>query len=246
MKNLKDKIVLVTGASGGIGRGISIALAKKGAFVIVSYVHDKEGAKETYDSVIKAGGSAITVQCDISAFNSAKKLAEFIGKRFSRVDILVNNAGITKDRTLKNMTKEEWNEVIATNLTGMFNITKNVLPLIPNGGRIINISSVVGILGNFGQCNYAASKAGVIGFTKSLAKELSKYGITVNAIAPGFIDTKMTSSIPKEVREHIISSIPLKRFGKPEEIANTVAFLASDEAGYITGTTIRVDGGINF
>jgi len=245
MNNLKGKIALVTGASGGIGRSISLELAKLGAFVILNYANNKRGAEETYDSITKVGGKATILQCDVSEFNSTKKMAESIGKQYGRVDIVVNNAGITRDKTLKNMMKEEWDVVIATNLTGAFNTTKSILPFIPKGGRIINISSVVGVYGNFGQCNYAASKAGLIGFTKSLAKELAKDGITVNAIAPGFIETRMTKAIPEEVKERIISLIPLKRFGKQEEVANLVAFLVSDEASYMTGAVVQIDGGVS-
>ena len=173
-------------------------------------------------------------------------MIEIIKKRFGYLDVLVNNAGALSDKTLKNMTKEQWNLVVNTNLNGTFNATKNALPLIRDNGRIINISSIVGISGNFGQTNYAASKAGIIGFTKSLAKELGKRRITVNAVAPGFIDTQMTKGVPFIRRKIIMAMIPLGRAGLPEDVANLVAFLASDRSSYITGEVICVDGGFSF
>mgnify|MGYP001619612020 FL=1 len=189
---------------------------------------------------------SIAVKADVSKFDECAAMIEAVKKKFGYLDILVNNAGTLSDRTLKNMTKEQWGVVIKTNLDGVFNVTKNALPLLRDGGRIINISSIAGIVGNHGQTNYAASKAGIIGFTKSLARELGKQKITVNAVAPGFIETQMTKDVPFIRKKIILAMIPMGRAGIPDDIANLVAFLASDKAGYITGEIIRIDGGLNF
>jgi 3-oxoacyl-[acyl-carrier protein] reductase len=244
-KILAGKNALVTGASQGIGRAIAEKLGEAGANVAVNYFHNEEGARETVEKIASYGGKAFSVKADVSDAAQVDEMRKRVESEFGRIDILVNNAGINKDRTLKNLGADEWNSVIAVNLTGVFNVTKAFLPLIPEGGRIINVSSVVGLDGNFGQTNYAASKAGVIGFTKSLAKELARKRILVNAVAPGFVETPMTSGMPQEARERVVASIPLGRMGKPEEIAEFVAFLASDKASYATGSVFRVDGGLN-
>ena len=241
-----EKIALVTGASRGIGKSISLELARNGVNVIINYNSDQNEANEAVEEIKKLGVKSIAVKADISNFGECSAMMESIKKSFGSIDILVNNAGALSDKTLKNMTKEQWDFVLRVNLDGTFNVTKNALPIIKDGGRIINISSIVGISGNFGQTNYAASKAGIIGFTKSLAKELGKRKITVNAVAPGFIDTQMTKSVPFIRRKIIIAMIPLGRPGLPQDIANVVGFLASDKSGYITGEVISVDGGFSF
>ncbi len=227
---MKGKIALVTGSTRGIGKAIAYELQKEGYTVIRHGTKTQEG----------------TAGCDVSDFNQCKKMAEEIKQKYGKLDVLVNNSGITMDRTLKNMSLEEWNTVINVNLNSLFNVTRNVLELIPDGGRIITISSIVASSGNFGQTNYAATKAGAIGFTKSLAKELGKRKITVNAIAPGFIQSDMTEKIPMEMLATILELIPLKEMGKPEDVAHAVAFLCSEKARYITGAVVRVDGGLSF
>ena len=198
------------------------------------------------DEIKRLGSDGFAVKADVSKFEECAAMVEAVKKKFGSIDILVNNAGAISDRSLKNMTKEQWDLVVKINLDGVFNVTKNALPIIKDNGRIINISSIVGISGNHGQTNYAASKAGIIGFTKSLAKELGKQGITVNAVAPGFVETLMTKDVPFIRKKIIMAMIPLGRAGKPEEVANLVAFLASEKAGYITGEVIRIDGGLSF
>jgi len=227
---MKGKIALVTGSTRGIGKAIADSLEKEGCTVI------RHGSK---------AGEGI-IGCDVSSFADCRKMAEQIEQKYGKLDILINNAGITADRTLKNMSEEEWNKVIGVNMNSLFNVTKNVLALIPEHGRIINMSSIVAQSGNFGQTNYAATKAGVIGFTKSLAKELGKKKITVNAIAPGFIQSDMTEKIPMEMLATILELIPLKEMGKAEDVANVVVFLCSEKAKYITGAVLRVDGGLSF
>lgn len=243
---LKGKTALITGASRGIGRAIATEFAKNHANVIVNYYNDLEEAQGVVDSLKKYGVESIAVKADVSKFDEVTRMSELIQQKFKKVDILVNNAGIVRDRTLKNMTLEEWYAVINTNLNSVFYVTKSILPLIGEGGRIISISSIVGQYGNFGQCNYAAAKAGIIGFTKSLAKELGKKKITVNAIAPGFVKTSITKDIPF-VRKKIIDYMtPLKGEAEPEDIADVITFLASDKSRYITGAVINVDGGLAF
>ena len=240
------KVVLVTGASRGIGKAIAIELAKNSINVAINYNKDEKEALAVVEEIKKLGVECISIKADVSNFEECAAMIEAIRKKFGALDILVNNAGALSDKTLKNMTKEQWDIVIKTNLYGTFNVTKNALSLIKDNGRIINISSIVGLSGNFGQSNYAASKAGIIGFTKSLAKELGKRKITVNAVAPGFIDTHMTKSIPFIRRKIILAMIPLGRPGLPQDVANLVTFLASDKSSYITGEVICVDGGFSF
>lgn len=243
---LKGKVALVTGASQGIGRTTAIALAKEGADIIVNHISSEENVNEVVEEIKKMGVEAIALKADVSNFKEVKEMFEKVKEKFKKLNILVNNAGIMKDRTLKNMTQEEWQKVIDVNLTGIYNVTKNALPIMEDNGRIISISSIVGISGNFGQCNYAASKAGVIGFTKSLAKELGKRKITVNAVAPGFIQTDMTKDLPFFRKKMILSLIPLKEFGKTEDVSNAIVFLSSDKASYITGEVLDVCGGFKF
>lgn len=244
---MKDKIALITGAARGLGKEMALTLAKQGCNIIINDIEPmKEEAEKTVEEIKKLGVNSEFIAADVSDFESCKKMADTIKEKFQKVDILINNAGITKDRTLKKMTPEEWYPVINVNLNSLFNVTRNILELIPDGGRVINISSVAGISGNFGQTNYASTKAGIIGFTKSLAKELGKRKITVNAVAPGFIKSAMTDKIPVELLANILELIPLKEIGLPEDVANTVKFLASEDAKYISGMVIRVDGGITF
>tara|TARA_Y100000310_G_C20623718_1_gene784696 strand:+ start:335 stop:1087 length:753 start_codon:yes stop_codon:yes gene_type:complete len=244
---LKGKVALITGSSRGIGKAIALELAKNGCNIVVNDIEpSKAEAEKTVEEIKSVGVDAIASLADVSKFDDVKKMMEEVKGKFEKIDILVNNAGITKDRTLKKMTPEEWNDVININLTSMYNVTHNALALIPEDGRIISLSSVAGISGNFGQTNYASTKAGVIGFTKSLAKEVGKLKITVNAIAPGFIKSAMTDKIPVMMLEQIMELIPLKELGEVSDVANTIVFLASDKAKYISGQVIRVDGGITF
>ena len=243
---LKGKVALITGASRGIGEAIAIEFAKNNADVIINYYNDLEEAQKVGDKVKKYGVECIAVKADVANYDEVKQMVGIIEKNFKKVDILVNNAGIVRDKTLKNMTKEEWNAVINTNLNGVFYVTKLILPLMHEGGRILSISSIIGQYGNFGQCNYAAAKAGIIGFTKSLAKELGKEKITVNAVAPGFVKTTITKDIPFIRKKMINYMTPLKEEAEPEDIANVIVFLASEKARYITGAVINVDGGLAF
>lgn len=243
---LKDKVALVTGASQGIGKVTSLALAKQGADIVVNYIIDHDGANALVEEIKKLGRDAIAIEADVTKADQLESMAEKVKEKFGKVSILVNNAGITKDRTVKKMTQEEWQTVIDINLTGTFNSTKAVLPLIEEGGSIVSISSIVGICGNFGQANYSATKAGVIAFTKTLAKELGKKNIRVNAVAPGFIVSPMTEKLPFVRKKFIESVIPLKEFGHAENVADAVVFLSSDMASYVTSHVLRVDGGLNF
>ena len=243
---LENKVAVVTGASRGIGKEIAKTLAAKGAVVIVNYCGSAAKAQETVKEIEAAGGKAEAVQCDVSDFAKAGELMEYVIKTYGRVDILVNNAGITRDGLLMKMSEADFDAVVNTNLKGAFNCMRHVARQMvkQKGGRIVNISSVSGVMGNAGQVNYAASKAGVIGMTKSAARELASRGITVNAVAPGFIHTEMTDVLSDAVKENIMAQIPLKSFGETTDVANVVAFLASDEARYITGQVISVDGGM--
>ena len=243
----KEKVVLITGASGGIGRAISQRFIKEGAKVILNDIALAEGRLKEFEKEIKDnGGEARYFLADISKLKEVEEMMQEVRNKFGKLDVLVNNAGICQDKTLAKMTEEEWQKVIDVDLTGVFNCSKASLPLIvPNQGKIINISSVIGQKGNFGQANYAAAKAGVIGFTKSLSKEVGKLGVTVNAVAPGFIETKMTESLPDEFKITVQKLTSLGRFGKPEEVASAVVFLASNEANFITGSVINIDGGLS-
>lgn len=243
---LEGKTAVVTGASRGIGRGIALALAREGAEVIVNYNGSKERAEEVVAEITQAGGKAAAIQCNVSDFEQAKEFYAAVLKEYGKIDILVNNAGITKDNLIMKMSEEEFEDVIHTNLMGTFNGIKFVTrPMMKQRcGRIINIASVSGVVGNMGQANYSASKAGVIGLTKATAKELAARNITVNAVAPGFIATEMTEKLSEAVRKEACKTIPLKEFGTPEDVAETVVFLASDKARYITGQVISVDGGM--
>lgn len=244
---LKNKIALITGAGRGIGRAIAIALAKEGAEVVINYNGSEERAKEVKQTIEENGGKASIYKCNVCDFAACEAMIKDIVKEYGHLDILVNNAGITKDGLIMKMKEEDFDSVLNVNLKGTFNTIRHSARqmLKQRSGKIINISSVSGILGNVGQANYAASKAGVIGLTKTMARELGSRGITVNAIAPGFVDTEMTEVLSEEIRENACKQIILGRFGKPEDIANTAVFLASDKADYITGQVISVDGGMN-
>jgi len=243
---LEDKIAVVTGASRGIGRGIALAFAREGAMVVVNYNGSKDRADKVVAEITENGGRAVALQCNVSDFEQAKEFFTGVVKEYGRIDILVNNAGITRDNLIMKMSEEEFQDVIQTNLAGVFNGIKFVTrPMMKQrSGRIINMSSASGIMGNMGQANYSASKAGVIGLTKATARELSSRGITVNAIAPGFIGTEMTDKLSDAVKEEACKSIPLGAFGTVEDIAETAVFLASEKAKYITGQVLSVDGGL--
>lgn len=243
---LAGKVALVTGASRGIGRAVALQLAKSGAKIAVNYAGNQAAAEEVKQLIEENGGEAILVQADISSSESVDAMVSAVMDAFGRIDILVNNAGITRDTLLMRMKEADWNAVIQTNLTGVFYVTKAVSKIMmkQRSGRIVNMSSVVGLMGNAGQANYAAAKAGVIGFTKSMAKELAARNITVNAIAPGFIATDMTAVLSDKVKEDLATKIPLGRLGAADDIANAVLFLVSDSASYITGQTLNVDGGM--
>ena len=244
--SLKRKIVLVTGGSRGIGRAIALAFAGEGADVIINYTGDEENAKNVMKEIEKFGVKGLAIRANISKAEEVDSMFDKIKEDFDVVDILINNAGITRDSLFIAMKEKDWDEVIEVNLKGMFLCTKAVIRkmLRQRYGRIINISSVVGVIGNPGQTNYCASKAGVIGFTKSLAREVASRNITVNAIAPGFIKTDMTEALPEDIKESMIGAIPMGRYGNPEDIANIAVFLSSEKADYITGQIIHIDGGM--
>lgn len=241
-----DKCALITGATRGIGKRIAITLAKQGYNIALNYRKVNEELENTKKEIEKIGVQILAVKGDVANFEDCENFVKQVIERFGQIDVLVNNAGITKDMLLMRMKKEDFEQVIDTNLVGTFNVTKNVVPYMmkARSGRIINISSVVGISGNAGQTNYSASKAGIIGFTKSLAKEIASRNILVNSVAPGFIETNMTDVLKDDVKQEIAKNIPLKRMGTAQDVANVVKFLASDDSSYITGQVINVDGGM--
>lgn len=243
---LQNKVAIVTGASRGIGRAVAVALAEKGAAVIVNYNGSKEKAEEVVAEIRAGGGEAESFQCDVADFDKCGAMVQEIIQKYGHVDILVNNAGITRDGLLMKMSEKDFDDVLSTNLKGAFHTIRHLSKyfLKQRSGKIINISSVSGVTGNAGQANYSASKAGIIGLTKSVAKELGSRGINVNAVAPGFIETDMTDAMPEKAKEAVAAQITLRRTGRPQDIANAVAFLASEEADYITGQVICVDGGL--
>lgn len=243
---LTDKTAVITGASRGIGRAIAVYMAGLGAQVVINYNGSEEKAKEVQKEIIEAGGRAYIYRCNVADFKECERFVKEITAKFGRIDILVNNAGITKDGLLMSMSEEAFDEVLRVNLKGAFHMIRFVSRQMvkQRSGRIINMASVVGVSGNAGQANYAASKAGVIGLTKSAAKELASRGITVNAIAPGYISTDMTEQLKEEVKAQIASTIPLGTLGEPRQVAYAAAFLASDQASYITGQVLHVDGGM--
>ena len=243
---LQRKVALVTGASRGIGRAIALELARQGATVAVNYAGSEAKANEVVEEIKKMGQEAVAIQADVSSAEAVERMVKTVLEQFGRIDILVNNAGITRDNLLMRMKEEEWDQVINTNLKGVFHCIKAVTrPMMKQRyGRIVNIASIVGISGNPGQANYVAANAGVIGLTKTAARELASRNITVNAVAPGFITTDMTDSLSDELKADMLKQIPLARFGEPEDVAKVVAFLVSDAASYMTGQTLHVDGGM--
>lgn len=247
MPRLDGKVALVTGASRGIGKAIALQFALMGATVVVNYSGSKEKAEEVLAGIKELGADGCTYQCNVADYDEVGHMITDVVQKYNKIDILVNNAGITKDGLLMKMSENDFDDVVSVNLKGTFNCIRHVTRQMvrQRGGRIINMSSVVGLMGNAGQVNYAATKAGVIGMTKSAAKELASRGITVNAIAPGYVETDMTEALSDSVKEKIMNTIPLKAMGKPQDIAETAGFLASDAAAYITGQVISVDGGMS-
>ena len=244
--DLTNKIALVTGASRGIGRQVAKDLASFGATVVANYPNSNDSAEQTVEEIEKKGGTAIMSEFDVSDFDAVQEGIGSVIEKLGGVDILINNAGITRDGLFLRMKEEDWDVVYSVNLKGVFNCTKAVIRNMSKQkyGRIVNIASVVGEMGNAGQLNYSSTKAGVIGFTKSAAKEFGQRGITVNAISPGFIQTDITQEIPEEYKQKYMESIPLGRFGETKDISNIISFLVSDNASYITGEVIRVNGGL--
>ncbi len=241
-----DKVAMITGATRGIGKQIALTLANEGYNIVLNYRTENDELKQLKNEIESKNVKCLAVQGDVTNFEDCKQMIESTIEEFGKIDVLVNNAGITKDMLLARMKEEDFKQVIDVNLVGTFNMTKNVISYMmkARNGRIINISSVVGIAGNAGQTNYSASKAGIIGFTKSLAKEVASRNILVNAVAPGFIETNMTDVLKQEVKDEIAKNIPLKRMGTPQDVANVVKFLASEDSSYITGQVISVDGGM--
>lgn len=245
-KILTDKVALVTGGGRGIGKAIALELARSGATVIINYNGSEQRAMETVSEIEAAGSKAEAIKCNVANFASSEEMVKNILAKYGKVDILVNNAGITRDNLIMRMSEADFDDVIATNLKGAFNLIKhlsrNFLKL--RGGKVINISSVSGVIGNAGQANYSASKAGIIGLTKAVARELASRNVCVNAVAPGFVETEMTASLPEGALDAAVNTIPLGKVGQAQDIADMVAFLASDKANYITGQVICVDGGM--
>lgn len=244
---MDKKVALITGGSRGIGKKIAEKFAGNGYNIVINYVSEKTDVNKLESDLSQNGKvEVLCIKCDVTDFNSCQEMVKKAVDKFGKIDVLINNAGITKDNLLMRMKEEDFDKVINVNLKGTFNMTKNVISYMmkKRSGRIVNISSVVGVSGNSGQANYAASKAGIIGFTKSVAKELASRNILANAVAPGFIETDMTDVLSESVKESIYSQIPLKKMGKPEEVANAVYFLGSDENTYITGQVLNVDGGM--
>ncbi len=246
MADLTNKVAVVTGASRGIGRAIALHLAELGAKVVVNYSGSQEKAEAVVAEIESNGGSAIAVQANVADADAVNTLMKAAVETYGSLDILINNAGITRDNLLMRMKEEDWDAVMNTNLKGVFLCTKAVTRQMmkQRAGRIVNIASIVGVAGNAGQANYVAAKAGVIGLTKTAAKELAVRNIFVNAVAPGFIDTEMTEELPEDIKAQMLTQIPLAKLGKPEDVAKVVAFLASDDASYMTGQTLHVDGGM--
>lgn len=242
---LKDKIAIITGGARGIGKEIALRFAREGANIVICDI-DPEELEKAKVEIEKFTQSLSTYRVDVSNFSEVEKMVENIVENYKRIDILINNAGITRDNLILRMEEEDWDKVMAVNLKGVFNCTKAVAKVMlkQREGKIVNISSIIGIMGNVGQANYAASKAGIIGLTKSVAKELASRGIRVNAIAPGFIQTEMTDRLPQGIKEEMLKRIPMGRFGTPQDIAEVALFLVSDSSGYITGQVIVVDGGM--
>lgn len=241
----KDKVVIVTGSSRGLGKAIALSFAREGCNVVVNYLKSKDAAEEVIKNIESVGRRAIAIQADVSDEEQVQDMVEITLKEFEKIDILINNAGIHRDTTVWKMDKEMWDEVINVNLTGVFNCTKHVLKYMreQKSGKIVMISSVVGQVGAFGASNYSASKAGIIGFTKTVAKEVVRVGITVNAVALGYIDVGMGQRLSQEMKSTLLQQIPMGRFGRPEEVTQTVLFLASEDASYITGQVININGG---
>ena len=243
---LEGKVALVTGGSRGIGRAIALLLAKRGADVAINFAGNEAAAQATVDEIKALGRKAIMIKADVAVNTACVAMVDQVVQEFGKIDILVNNAGITRDGLLMRMKEEDWDAVLNTNLKSVYNCSKAAIKYMmkARAGRIVSISSVVGLMGNAGQANYAAAKAGIIGFTMALAKEVASRGITVNSVAPGFVNTDMTKVLPEKVVESLKAAIPLAKLGEPEDIAKAVAFLVSDDAAYITGQTLHVDGGM--
>ncbi len=244
-KRLDGQTAIVTGAGRGIGKAIARELAATGADIVINYVTSADAANELANEIREMGPQALVVQADVTDYDQVTDMVKRTMDIFGRIDILVNNAGITRDKTLKNMTKQHWDDVIHVNLSGLFNCTQQVLPFMleRKSGRIVNISSFVALAGNIGQSNYATTKAGIIGFTKSVALEVSRHGITVNAVCPGFTETDMLMNVPEKIRERILEKIPMGRFGQPEEIASCVRYIVT-EGDYMTAQAISINGGV--